>query len=138
MSKNKNLSGGLFAFGKPRPLTIRETPLSAQIAEYLDNRGLWNERLNCGKIQTQNGNWIHLCEAGTPDRLTLICGVAVFIETKKRGQNPTAEQLAKHEELRRNGAVVIVADDYFQFMAEFSAIRCEIETKRKGEINFYD
>ena len=50
--KNKNLSGGLFASGKPQPLTIKETPLSAQIKEYLDNRGIYNERLNCGKIKT--------------------------------------------------------------------------------------
>ena len=136
--KNKNLSGGLFAAGKPRPLTIKETPLSAQIAEYLSNRGFWNERLNCGKVKTERGNWIHLCEAGTPDRITLICGIAVFIETKMRGEKPTDDQMKKHHELRASGAVVIVADDYFQFIAEFSAIRAEIETRRKGETSLYD
>ena len=138
MSKNKNFSGGLFTAGKPRPLTIKEPPLSGQIAEYLNNRGLWNERLNSGKIQTQNGNWIHLCEKGTPDRLCLICGQAVFIETKMRGEKPTSDQLKKHDELRASGAVVIIADDFYEFIAEFSAIRCEIETKRKGETHFYD
>ncbi len=137
MSRNKNLSGGLFAAGKPAPLTIKETPLSAQIAGYLDNRGLWNERLNCGRIKTERGNWIHLCEAGTPDRITLICGVAVFIETKMRGAKPTGEQRDKHDELRRNGAFVIVADDFNTFEREFSAIRAEIETGQ-GDVNLYD
>lgn len=32
--KNRNLSGGLFAASKPTPLTIKETPLSAQIAAF--------------------------------------------------------------------------------------------------------
>lgn len=138
MGKNNNLSGGLFASGKPQPLTIKETPLSAQIKEYLDNRGLWNERLNSGKVETKRGNWITLCEKGTPDRITLICGIAVFIETKMRGEKPSPDQLKKHDELRASGAVVIVADEYFQFIAEFSAIRAEIENQRKGELSLYD
>lgn len=137
MSKNKNLSGGLFARGKPRPLALKETPLSAQIKDYLDNRSLWNERLNCGMIKTQTGNWVRLCERGTPDRITIVRGQAVFIETKMRGEKPSPDQLKKHEELRASGAVVIVADDFHTFEREFSAIRLEIETKRKGE-NLYD
>ena len=84
--KNKNFSGGLFASGKPQPLTIKETPLSAQIKEYLDNRRLWNERLNCGKVRTASGNWITLCEKGTPDRITLVCGDRRFY----RNQNARA------------------------------------------------
>ena len=48
--KNKNLSGGLFA-AKPTPLTIRETPLSAQIAGYLTARNIYNDRLQCGQFQ---------------------------------------------------------------------------------------
>lgn len=136
--KNKNMSGGLFATGKPKPLTIRETPLSAQIAEWLDNRGIYNDRLNCGKVRTASGHWITLCKAGTPDRFAIVCGQIILIETKMRDEKPTADQLKKHDELRAAGAVVIVADDFYEFIAEFSAIRCEIETKRKGEINFYD
>ena len=137
-NKNSNLSGGLFASGKPQPLTIKETPLSAQIKEYLDNRGIYNERLNCGKIQTARGDWLTLCEKGTPDRLAIVCGQVVFIETKMFGKKAGSDQLNKHDELRRSGAVVIIADDYFKFIAEFSAIRAEIEQQRKGEINLYD
>lgn len=136
--KNKNFSGGLFASGKPRPLRVKETPLSAQIAEYLTNRNLWNERLNCGKIETKRGNWIHLCERGTPDRITLISGQAVFIETKMRGEKPTDEQIRKHEQLRQNGAIIIVADDFYKFTAHFEAIRAAVESARKGELNLYD
>lgn len=136
--KNKNLSGGLFA-ARPKPLTIRETPLSAQVKEYLDNRGLWNERLNCGKIKTEAGRWIQLCEKGTPDRIAIVRGRAIFIETKMFGKKPTAEQLDKHEQLRRAGAIVIVADDYADFTAKFSAVRARLEEEhaRKG-VSFYD
>ena len=55
-----------------------------------------------------------------------------------RGRQPSADQLKKHDELRAAGAVVIVADDYMQFVAEFSAIRAELEQKRKGELSLYD
>ena len=138
MSRNNNLSGGLFASGKPQPLTIKETPLSAQIKEYLDNRNIWNERLNSGKIQTMRGNWITLCEKGTPDRLCLIRGQAIFIEVKMRGEKPSSDQQTKHDELRRNGAIVIIADDYSHFVNQFSAIRAAIVEARKGDVNLYD
>ena len=134
MSKNKNLAGGLFA-AKPTPLTQKESSLSNQIAEYLTTRGLWNERLNSGRIRTERGNWVTLCEAGTPDRITLICGQAVFIETKTLGKKCSVDQLTKHDELRDSGAIVIVADSFGQFTQQFSAIRAAIENNaRKGEL----
>jgi len=135
--KNKNLSGGLFA-AKPTPLTIKETSLSAQVAEYLRNRNLWVERLNCGRIKTENGNWIHLCEAGTPDRITIVCGQTIFIETKTYGKKPTPEQLKKHVELRQSGAVVIVADNFNKFVSEFTTICSEIIKAQSKEIKLYD
>ena len=134
--KNKNFSGGLFAH-KPTPLTIKETPLSAQIKDYLDNRSVWNERLQCGKIQTMSGSWIHLCEKGTPDRIAIVRGHAIFIEVKMRGEKPTGEQLAKHSEIEKSGAIVLVADSFEQFKVRFNAVRVLIET-RKREVNFYD
>lgn len=130
MSKNKHLAGGLFA-AKPTPLTQKESSLSSQVREYLTNRGIWNERLNSGKIQTQNSYWITLCERGTPDLIALIRGQAIFIETKTLGKKPSSDQLTKHDELRRSGAIVISPDSYAQFVQQFSAIRAQIETGEK-------
>jgi hypothetical protein len=134
--KNKNLSGGLFA-AKPTPLTQKESSLSAQIAEYLTTRGIYNERLNSGKVETKSGCWITLCERGTPDRLTVVRGQAIFIETKTLGKKPTPKQLEKHDELRAAGAIVIVADSYQQFIYTFAAIRAAIEEKPRTT-NLYD
>ncbi len=136
MSKNKNLSGGLFA-AKPTPLTIREAPLSAQIAEWLDARGIYNDRLQCGSFSTNRGNWIKLCKAGTPDRFAIIRGQIIFIEVKKRGEKPSGEQNGRHYELRESGAIVLVADSKDEFIYKFAAIRAAIEEQART-INLYD
>jgi hypothetical protein len=78
--------------------------------------------------------WVHLCEEGTPDRITMVRGQTIFIETKTFGKKPTPEQLKKHSELRQSGAVVIVADNFQTFKQQFEAIRAAIEA-RKGEIH---
>lgn len=134
--KNKNLSGGLFA-AKPTPLTIRETPLSAQIAEWLDVCAIYNDRLNCGKVKTERGHWITLCKTGTPDRFAIIRGQIVFIEVKKFGCKTTEEQQTRHYELRESGAIIIVADSFDNFVNQLKAIRAEIESQTK-EINLYE
>lgn len=134
--KNKNLAGGLFA-AKPTPLTPTESSISAQVKEYLDARGIYNDRLQCGRIRTASGHWIVMCEPGTPDRLAIVGGAAVFIETKTLGKKPSPDQLAKHDELRNNGAIVIVCDSFADFADKFSALRAAIENARKG-VNLYD
>lgn len=136
MSKNKNLSGGLFA-AKPTPLTIKETPLSAQIVDWLDNRGIYNDRLQCGQFQTPSGNWMRGSKAGTPDRFAIIYGQIIFIEVKKRGMKPTPEQLDRHEDLRRSGAIVLVVGSFDNFVSQITALRLIIEAQNT-EIKLYD
>ncbi len=68
---------------------------------------------------------------GTPDRITIVHGQTIFIETKTFGKKPTPEQLKKHSELRQSGAVVIVADNFRIFEEQFTAIRAAIETREK-------
>lgn len=132
--KNNNLTGGLFA-AKPTALSIKETSLSAQIAEFLDNRRIYNDRLNCGKLKTQSGGWIHLCKTGTPDRFCIIRGQIIFIEVKTATGRTTPEQRAKHDELSRHGAIVLVCDSFENFIGKFTAIRAAIETiVRRGEL----
>ena len=137
--KNKNLSGGLFASGKPQPLTIRETTLSAQIAEWLTARGIYNDRLNCVSVESKFGTWIQGCKTGTPDRFAILSGRIVFVEVKKFGETATGEQIARHDELRRHGAIVVETDSLENFINQFSAIRAAVEDEnaRKGT-NLYE
>ena len=128
--KNKNLSGGLFA-AKPTPLTICETSLSAQIAEYLDARRIYNDRLQCGQFQTPSGHWMRGSKTGTPDRFAILRGQIVFIEVKSANGRTSPEQRAKHDELSEHGAIVIVAESYDEFIGKFSAIRAALENSAK-------
>lgn len=130
MAKNKHLSGNLFT---KTPLTIRETSLSARIAEYLNAKGIYHDRLNCGMVKTDSGNWLHLCKTGTPDRFAIVRGYIVFIEVKKQGEKPTPEQIKRHEELRKSGAIVLVVDTYESFIKEFSAIHGKLQKEISNE-----
>ena len=127
MSKNKHLAGNLFT---NTPLTIRETSLSARIAEYLTAQKIYHDRLNCGTVKTDNGNWLYLCKTGTPDRFAIVRGYIVFIEVKRLGEKPTPEQTERHDELRKSGAIVLVVDSYESFIKEFSAIN--------GNLNYFN
>ncbi len=135
--KNNNLSGGLFASGKPTPLTIKETPLSAQIKEHLDNRGIYNDRIQCGQFQTPSGHWMRGSAKGTPDRFAIVRGQIIFIEVKMRGEKPSKIQLEKHIEIVKSGGIVLVVDSFESFRAQLNGIRVSIETRGK-EWRLYD
>lgn len=135
MSKNLNLSGNLFTKQK---LTIKETPLSAQIAEYLSLRRIYNDRLNSGAVEVVRKscvkgvwktyqNWMQLCKKGTPDRFAILCGFIIFIEVKMLGKEPTDDQLTRHDELRASGAIVIVADSFDSFKEQFNEVERKIK-----------
>lgn len=136
MSKNKNLSGGLFA-AKPTPLAIRETSLSNQIAEHLNYRSIYNDRLQCGKIQTMCGDWIHLCKYGTPDRFAIVRGRIIFIEVKRTDGRLSVNQIERHHLIRLSGAIILVVNSFDDFVSKFNAIRAAIENKAR-EANLYD
>lgn len=136
LMKNKNLAGGLFN-AKPTALTVKESSLSAQIAEWLEARGIYNDRLQCGSFSTTRGNWIKLCKTGTPDRFCIIRGQIVFIEVKKQGEKPGEEQIRRHYELRESGAIVIVCDSFDKFRQEISFIRAALDDKTR-ELKLYD
>lgn len=138
MGKNGNLTGGLFASGKPKPLTQKESSLSARIAEYLDNRGIYNDRLQCGNIETKRGNWIKLCKTGTPDRFCIIRGQIIFIEVKTINGKSSPDQLERQEILRRSGAAVIVAYSFDQFFYDFAGIRAQIESRSGETIHLWE
>ena len=122
--KNKNLSGNLFT---KQALTASEAVVSKMIEQFLDARKIYNDRLNSGKIFIANksgigGRMFSGCKKGTPDRFFIIRGKIYFVEVKKLGKKPTPEQIERHAELRNSGAVVLVADSFDNFEAQF----CEI------------
>jgi hypothetical protein len=121
--RNKNLSGSLFS---KQALTIKETALSASIAEWLDVKRIYNDRLNSGKIRAGN-RMIHLCKAGTPDRFAIINGFVIFIEVKQKGKTASPEQLTRHDELRSSGAIVIVVDSFEDFETKFKALLADFD-----------
>lgn len=127
MSKNKNLSGGLFA-AKPKPLEQTENSLSNHIAEWLDNRSIYNDRLNCVSVESKFGTWIKGCKKGTPDRFAIVNGKIIFIEVKRYGKKPSNDQLDRIEEIENAGAIVIVAQTMTGFVHEFREIKSQIET----------
>lgn len=129
--KNKNLSGDLFAAEfplsppPPPPAARAQTSISRAVAEYLRARGIYSERLSGGKIKT-------------PDRLAIVRGQAIFIETRIPSGKLSPEQTKNHDRLRAAGALVVVAATNGEFIKTFNAIRAAIEQARKGEINLYD
>lgn len=117
MPKNTNLSGGLFS---KTPLTIKENALSASIAQWLTLKGFYNDRLNSG-LAFRGKYPVYLCKKGTPDRFAIVRGRIVFIEVKQLGKEPSADQLKRHDELRRAGAVVLTVDSFPDFEGKFKS-----------------
>jgi hypothetical protein len=141
----KDYRGGLFAGGQkgPQAMELKEQPISKSIQDYLDKRGIYNDRLNSGRVQVvkmfkqKDGKlkrfdtWLQLAKKGTPDRFCIIPpaldphglgGWLMFIEVKRPGKKPTPEQNERHQELRNAGAVVIVADSLESFIAQFERV----------------
>lgn len=107
---SKRFAGGLFTGKKPTPLTALETDISAQIADYLNAKGIYNVRVNSGGlIKTAIGTWIHLAPKGTPDRFACHRGLLIAIEVKRPGEKPTNDQLEQHELIRNSGGIVVIA-----------------------------
>jgi hypothetical protein len=117
--------------------TLKGTPeqdVSKGIQTYLDKRHVYNDRLNSGMVRVLKNyrqkdgtfkkfeTWLHLCKKGTPDRFFILRGHIYFVEVKKFGKRPSPEQIERHQELRKAGAFVIVADSVASFMKQFEDI----------------
>lgn len=80
----------------------------------------WYTRLNSGKVRTQFGSWIKLCESGTPDFIALVRnkqnGITVlFIEAKGEGGSLRTEQIRFAEvHNKKKDFFVIKVDDISQ------------------------
>ncbi len=133
MSRNNNLSGGLFA-AKPTTLTVKETSLSAMIADWLTNRRIYNDRLQCGEFETPSGHWMRGAKRGTPDRFCIIRGQIIFIEVKTATGKISPAQRAKHDELCAHGAIVLICDSFENFIGKMTAIRAALDVMRGANL----
>lgn len=135
MATIKGYTGGLFTGKNSTALSPKESTISKAIQQYLEARKIYNDRLNAGQMQaitryfekkTQTWKefrkWVYLCKKGTPDRFFIMSGRIYFVEVKTFGKTPTADQVQRHKELRRSGAVVIVADSIDSFIKQFESI----------------
>lgn len=130
----KDFSGGLFAGGAKGPQAIapKEQQVSKSIQSFLDKRGIYNDRLNAGRVmvvktfRNKDGSerrfetWLQLAKKGSPDRFFILGGRIYFIEVKRKGKKPTPEQIERHDELRRAGAHIFVADSIDSFIQQFN------------------
>jgi hypothetical protein len=73
--------------------------------EFAEKRG-WL----CQKLVSQTSR-------GWPDRFFARSGVIVFWEFKRKGSEPTLQQLARHREMREHGIIVKWTDNVEEFMA---------------------
>lgn len=99
-----------------------ETQLSKKISDWLNETGVWNTRLQSGRVQVmkqwgtkKHVHWIHFGHEGCPDRIAINQGKTFFIEVKKPGQKPSDVQKKEHDLLRIAGAYVILTDSIEDF-----------------------
>lgn len=143
MAAIKGIKGGLFVGKKPTVLTPSESNVSKAIQDFLDAHRIYNDRINSGRVEVvkkypdkrtgvikEFTNWVMLAKKGTPDRWFLVNGRMHFIEVKRRGKKPTPEQIERHDELRRAGAVIIVADSIDSFIFQFNELFTESKIPR--------
>lgn len=93
---------------------MKENDIKSSVIRYLKSSNacgtvVWFSRLNSGKVQTQYGSWMQLCESGTPDFVVLTKhNVVVFLETKS-----PKESSIKFEQ-----------NEFFKRMKRFDFVRC--------------
>lgn len=95
---------------KMRP---KEGDISSNAAGVLDRRGVYNTRLQSGKLRIDGGHFIKLCKPGTPDRM-FADGLICFLELKRPGEDLRPDQREVAADLKANGALVFTIDDFEQ------------------------
>lgn len=124
--------------------SIKETPLSAQIAGLMNSLKLENDRIQSGKIKVVKEytnrtdgklkrfeHWMELSKKGTPDRWCLIHGKMVFVEVKTKGKKPTAVQLQRQAELIKAGAIVINVDSLQDAHEKLTRLKADLDPKKR-------
>ncbi len=87
-----------------------ETRLSNKIRAYLRVLGWWTKKIHGNQFQ-----------AGLPDILCMRRGCYLWVETKTEGDILRPLQHIVFDEMRRNLAIIIVADNFSDFIDEYRA-----------------
>ena len=133
MATIKGFKGGLYAGkgGKPKVLEPTESNIQSQIFGFLNLYGIYSDRLNSGMVNVvskytkkdgtvrEYSKWVRLCKKGTPDLYFIFNGRIHFCETKTAEGRLSPDQIDRHKELRRAGAVVWVARSLESFARQF-------------------
>jgi hypothetical protein len=119
-----------------------EGKVKADIKKYLDSIGFWRagtERpstvIGTYHMPVANGMGVH----GIPDFVGVLNlgpfnGTRFDIEAKRPGEEPTPNQLKRHEEIRAAGGIVLVIDDVSKLAAWFEDnLYAELTNNRGGE-----
>lgn len=107
-----------------RALQPSESRISKTIRDEMSRTSAYSSRLQAGQLRIGKYN-VNLCTPGTPDSI-FADGVICFVEIKKAGKLPSAEQKRVQSDLRANGAVVFTVDntdDYLFIKSELKANR---------------
>ncbi len=76
---------------------------------------VWWTRLNSGKIKTEWGAWVNLCDPGTPDFIVLTRNnIVLFLETKRTGK----EKLDVNQKA------------FFERMAKYPFVKCFVVNEK--------
>lgn len=76
-----------------------EKEIEKKVCKYAESKGILQYK------------FVSPAHRGVPDRVFILpSGPVFFIEFKRKGEKPTPAQLREHERMRKNNALVLVAD----------------------------
>lgn len=99
---------------------LRERDITEQVKGFLESRGWYAVRLQSGTVRgVTRGTYINLGAKGLPDWIFVRAREALFVEMKKPGGVPSADQKKWLERAEIQGIMAIVADGLGTFMVDY-------------------
>lgn len=95
-------------------MSTPEAKVKAAIKKYLEGKGIWFAGRPTPQVVT---GWMYMPVPmgmgvhGIPDFCGIYLGRPVYIEAKAPGGKPSENQIKRHEEIRRAGGIVVIADN---------------------------
>jgi hypothetical protein len=105
----------------------RERSLTDRILSYLNGLGVG--------VKAVKFHGDEYTEVGTPDILCIAYGTPIWIEVKRKGEEPTPIQYARLRQWKRAGAIVTWVDDLQsvkRLIAKIDAVRTYDDIREQG------
>lgn len=112
---------------------MSETQLSKSIRGALEAAGVWNQRVNSGKLLASSGGrsyMVQLAPKGTPDILVL--SPYGWLEVKRPGEKLSADQVAWHARAERERVRSAVVHSIEEALMQVSLWKVADEAKGPG------